>query len=155
MIEDAKWYLGGTASFSSSSNGLTSHLYTYERGTTVYSGRPTNWIGKVGLMYPSDYGYATSGGSTTNRESCLAKELFNWDSLEDCGSNDWLYYNIQGTIASSSTSSYGLVYGGLRGRITGYAASDRSAVRPVLYLSSMVKISDGIGTSSDPYILEI
>ena len=45
-------------------------LYEKERGTTVYSERPTKWTGKIGLMYPSDYGYATSGGSTTNREAC-------------------------------------------------------------------------------------
>ena len=59
MIGNAKWNLGGTAIYTSK---LASHWYTYERGTDVYSGRPTEWIGKVGLMYPSDYGYATSGG---------------------------------------------------------------------------------------------
>ena len=56
MISDAKWNLGGTASYTSSSNGLASHWYTYERGTEVYSGRPTEWIGKIGLMYPSEVG---------------------------------------------------------------------------------------------------
>ena len=30
---------------------------------------------KVGLMYSSDYGYATSGGTTKDRAACLAKEL--------------------------------------------------------------------------------
>lgn len=50
MIGDTKWYLGGTANFTSSSNGLVSHFYSYERGTTVYSGHSTNWTGKVGLM---------------------------------------------------------------------------------------------------------
>lgn len=34
-------------------------IYTYERGSTVYSGRQTTWTGKIGLMYPSDYGYAS------------------------------------------------------------------------------------------------
>ena len=67
MIGDAKWYLGGTANYTSSSDGLTSHFYGYERGTTVYSGRSTSLIGKVGLIYPSDYGYATSGNSSTSR----------------------------------------------------------------------------------------
>ena len=79
MIGNAKWYLGGTANYDSSSNGLASHFYKYERGTGVYSGRSTSWTGKVGLMYPSDYGYATSGGTTTNRASCLAKEIYNWN----------------------------------------------------------------------------
>ena len=68
-------------------------FYKRERGTTVYSGRSTSWTGKVGLMYPSDYGYATSGGTTTNRASCLAKEMYNWDdsSVSDCKNNDWMY----------------------------------------------------------------
>ena len=44
-------------------------------------------------MYLSDYGYATSGGATTNRASCLAKELTKWDdsSVSDCKDNDWMY----------------------------------------------------------------
>ncbi len=62
-----------------SSNGLASHFINTKRGTKVYSGRGTSWTGKVGLMYLSDYGYATSGGATTNRASCLAKELTKWD----------------------------------------------------------------------------
>ena len=93
MIGNAKWYLGGTANYTSSSNGLASHFYKYERGTGVYSERSTSWTGKVGLIYPSDYGYATSGGATTNRASCLAKELYNWkdSSVSDCSNNDWMY----------------------------------------------------------------
>ena len=91
MIGDAKWYLGGTANYTSSSNGLASHFYKYERGTTVYSGRSTNWTGKVGLIYPSDYGYATSGNSSTTRATCLAKELYNWDGASACYQNDWLF----------------------------------------------------------------
>ena len=48
---------------------------------------------KVGLMYPSDYGYATSGGTTKDRTACLAKELLYWDSSDfsDCKANDYLY----------------------------------------------------------------
>ena len=84
MIGDAKWYLGGTANYNSSTNGLASHWYKYERGTTVYSGRSTNWIGKVGLIYPSDYGYATSGNSSTTRATCLAKGLYHWNKASAC-----------------------------------------------------------------------
>ena len=90
QIDTITWKLGGTASYKSSSDGLVSHFYNYERGTTVYTGRPTEWQGKIGLMYTSDYGYATSGGSTSTRTSCLAKELYNWDSnsYSDCKNND-------------------------------------------------------------------
>jgi len=109
QIADAVWNLGGTASYDSSSNGLASHWYNYERGTTVYLGRPTSWVGKVGLFYPSDYGYSTAGGSTTDRASCLAKELNNWDSSSylDCNNNSWLYSSSydQWSLSPKSDSS--------------------------------------------------
>ena len=71
MIETVTWKLGGSSTYN---NVTASMFYERERGTRVFSGRPTTWSVKVALMYPSDYGYATSGGSTTNREACLAKE---------------------------------------------------------------------------------
>ena len=71
MIGNAVWNLWGAASYASNSNGLASHWYGYERGTTVFTGRTTEWTGKIGLMYLSDYGYATSGGDT-GRETCLS-----------------------------------------------------------------------------------
>ena len=156
MISDAKWYLGGSANFTSASNGLASHWYTYERGTIVYSGRPTSFIGEVGLMYPSDYGYATSGGSTTSREECLAKELYNWYSYSDCKNNDWLLYSSeQWTITPYSGYSYSVFAVSSAGYVNRRNAYNSYAARPVLYLDSMVEITGGTGTSSDPYTLGI
>ena len=161
MIETVTWKLGGTANYTSASNGLASHFYGYERGTTVYSGRPTTWSVKVALMYPSDYGYATSGGSTTNRDACLAKELYNWDSssYSDCKNNDWLYDSstIQWTLTPNSSVSsrvftvdnFGYVRSSYR------IASRAYGVRPSVYLTSNVKISGGDGTSNSPYTLEV
>ena len=158
MIANATWKLGGTASYTSSSNGLASHWYGYERGTTVYSGRPTTWQGEIALMYPSDYGYATSGGSTTNREACLAKTLYNWDSssYSDCKNNDWIFNNdFQWTLTPSSGYS-NLVFGVFS---AGYVSSSNTArnsrgVRPSVYLTSNVSISGGDGTMNNPYILK-
>ena len=114
MIETVTWKLGGTANYTSASNGLASHFYGYERGADVYSGNPTTWNGKIALMYLSDYGYATSGGSTTNRETCLAKELLNWSlsSYSDCKNNDWLYDSsaVLWTLTSNSSTSNGVFY---------------------------------------------
>ena len=158
MIGNAKWYLGGTANYDSSSNGLASHWYKYERGTGVYSGRSTSWTGKVGLMYPSDYGYATSGGTTTNRAGCLAKELYNWDSdsVSDCKNNDWMYNsNIwQWTITPRQDVAY-YVFGVI---FTGYVGNDYAygiyGARPVVHLNSAIKVITGSGTKESPYILE-
>ena len=155
MIGDTLWYLGGTSSYTNASNGLTSHWYSYERGTTVYSGRSTSWTGKVGLMYLSDYGYATSGGTTTDRNACLNKELNNWGSVSDCYNNDWIFNSAsQWTITPRASNSYS-VFSLIR---TGYVNSDNAfdtfGVRPVVFLKSSIKIVDGDGSSSNPYILQ-
>ena len=159
MIGDTLWYLGGASNYTSSTNGLTSHFYSYERGTTVYSGRDTSWVGKVGLMYPSDYGYATSGGSTTDRNACLNKELYNWDSSDfsDCKNNDWIFNSsYQWTITPLASDSYGVFYLNLAGYVNYnfYAYDTNCGVRPVVFLKSNIKIVDGDGSSSNPYILQ-
>ena len=158
MIGNAKWYLGGTADYTNSSNGLASHFYKYERGTKVYSGRSTSWTGKVGLMYLSDYGYATSGGTTTNRASCLSKEMYNWDdsSVSDCKNNDWMYNsNIwQWTISPRADFSDNVFIVYSAGFVSYYIAYSYYAARPVVHLKSTIKVITGSGTKESPYILE-
>ena len=152
MIEEVTWKLGGAASSTSASNGF----YGYERGETVYSNHETIWEGKIGLMYPSDYGYATSGGSATNRISCLATALPNWDDYSDCYNNDWLYDSsaVQWTLTPDSSGSVFVLYVGTSGRVPSATYATRSyAVRPSIYLKSNIAISGGVGISSNPYTL--
>ena len=158
MIANATWKLGGTASYSSASDGLANHFYGYERGTNVYSGNPTTWQGKIALMYLSDYGYATSGGTTTNREACLSKELLNWDesSYSDCKNNDWIFINdYQWTITTNSKSQYYVFYVLNYGNVNCLSNMYFSnTVRPSLYLSSNVSIISGDGSRTNPYTLQ-
>ena len=155
MIGDAVWYLGGTSDYTSASNGLTSHWYSYERGTTVYSGRSTSWTGKVGLMYPSDYGYATSGGTTTDRNACLNKELYSWVSVSDCYNNDWIFNSAeQWTITPYASDSRNVFNLRSAGYVRSGNANNTRGVRPVVFLKSNIKIIDGDGSSSNPYILQ-
>ena len=155
-IEEVVWNLGGSSTY----NDVTpSMFYERERGTTVYSGRPTTWTGKIGLMYPSDYGYATSGGTTKDRVACLAKELYNWDSSEfsDCKGNDYLYNSslYQWTLAPYSANDF-TVFGVFSG---GYVYSINAhrtfAVRPVLFLKSNIQVDKGTGEKSNPYTLKM
>ncbi len=160
MIGDTLWYLGGAANYESVSTGLTSHFYSYERGTDVYSGRDTFWVGKVGLMYPSDYGYATSGGPTTDRNTCLNKELSSWNnsSFSDCKNNDWLFtYAYQWTITPMSSYNGSVFFLNFTGSVNGNPVDSDNMVQalPVVFLKSNVKIAAGDGSSSNPYILEI
>ena len=154
MIGDAKWYLGGTASYTSSSNGLASHFYSYERGTTVYSGRSTNWTGKVGLIYPSDYGYATSGSSSTTRATCLAKELYNWDGASACYQNDWLFKSATyWSLSPYSSYSYRVFSVSYSGFVSNNDSYNAFGVWPVVHLKSTINITSGTGSSTDPFIL--
>ncbi len=153
MIGDAKWYLGGSSTY----NDVTAPMfYTRERGTTVYSGRSTSWIGKVGLMYPSDYGYATSGNSSTSRSTCLAKEMYNWDGLSVCYQNDWLFKSSYMWTLSLRSSSSGSVFNVSNGGFVSYyyAYNGNYGVWPVVHLKSTIKVITGTGSSNDPFILE-
>ena len=108
----------------------------------------------------SDYGYATSGGSTSNRTSCLAKELYNWsdNSYSDCKNNDWFYdsnntfdWNLSPRTGDiDSSASFRLDY---HGDIqTSYTYNMRK-VHPTIYLISSTTITDGLGTKENPYVL--
>ncbi len=129
--------------------------YEYERGTTVYSGRPTSWVGKVALMYPSDYGYATSGGNTTNREQCLMQTLYNWykTTITYCKSNDWLYDNTndQWTLTPYSSYSESSAMMTTTGSVGSGDLFEAFEFRPSLYLKSDIQISGGTGIESNPY----
>ena len=163
LIGDAKWYLGGTVNYQSTSNGTANHFYSYERGETVYSSsahpRKTSWTGKVGLMYPSDYGYATSGGSSANRETCLAKEMYNWDSssggIPDCKNNDWLFNGkYQWTIAphSGGSSIVFLVHPG--GYVNFIGADGSYGAQPVVYLKASTLYESGDGSQENPFVFQ-
>ena len=180
LIGDALWHTGsnGTNNYFSSTNGLASHFYTYERSndngkicTQITGGqyctdkvaRTTTWTGLVGLMYPSDYGYATSGGSTSSRTSCLAKELVNWsgNSYKDCVKNNWLYNlslnEFEWTITPSANSSDAVRAFQIRdsGSVSFEYANNAGSVRPVVYLKPGVLISSGTGSESDPFTLSL
>ena len=156
MISDAVWNLGGSSTY----NDVTaSTFYERERGTEVYSGHAETWTGKIGLMYPSDYGYATSGGSTTNRETCLNTVLYNWDSssVSECYNNDWLYKSgtHKLTLTPYASNSYHVFRVLSNGYLYYSATIAALGVSPALYLNSNVKISGGSGTEESPFTLSL
>ena len=172
MLGNAVWNTGsqGTNSWTSASGGLTKHFYAYERssntGKICSSGtncndtveRTTTWTGKVGLMYPSDYGYATSGGSTTDRATCLNTVLNSWggSSVSDCKNNDWLFNrDYQWTLSPRASSSYArdVFYVYSDGVVGSFYAYLSYGVRPVGYLLSNTSIQSGDGSSGNPFIL--
>ena len=172
FIEDAVWQTGsnGATSFD---NILTGNFYELERSNNIgkicTSGtycndsvtRNTKWRGYIGLMYPSDYGYATSGGDSNNREQCLNMMLYNWNNseLSDCKNKDWLFKSgiWQWTISSNSRKDYAsivfILYGA--GTLGGKTAISASDLRPVFYLKSNIKITSGNGSQTEPFHLSL
>ena len=151
MIETAKYYLGGYKS-----SLITSvDMYNYERkisGSSYYYGsNPNSWTGKLGLMYASDYGYAS--------DVCETKALYNSSSSNDlraCNTTNWLY-NIkvhEWLLPQYAGNSDGAFDVDAVGYASGYSVGNyQFVVRPVLYLTSSTKITGGTGTSTDPYTL--
>ena len=155
-IEEVVWNLGGT---NANNTSTASMFYTAERGTTVYTGRPTTWTGKIGLMYPSDYGYATSGGTTKDRAACLAKELRNWNSSDfsDCKGNNYLYNSSFGqwTLTPYSADASNVFCVGGDSYVNYHSVSSAGPMRPVLFLKSNILVDKGTGAKSDPYTLKM
>ena len=158
-IANTKWHLGVA------SNTLTVEgVYAKERNTSaIYSGNPSSIYAKVGLMYPSDYGYATVGGPTTNRAGCRATAVIDYKTA-DCKNNDWLFTS-QVTSWGSNKNEWLLSPNSLNGSIAAnlessgdvyfdiYTVDTHFAVRPTFYLdSSILKIvGTGDGTKDNAY----
>ena len=144
MIASVTWHLGGY----SSTSATTSAFYGYERGTTVYSGRPTSTTGYIGLMYPSDYGYSVLSSScarTTN--------LGSYNSA-NCAGQSWLYgKGYEWTLTPSSSNSFGVFCLDYDGSVSNLSADYGYGSRPVLYLDASVYKIDGDGSLNNPYIV--
>ncbi len=166
MIKDAKYYLGGYNSYSPT----PVDMYSYERkiqNTTsnefYYGTNPNSWIGKIGLMYVSDYGYAS--------DACETKKLADTSTtdLRVCNTTNWLYNIISSkTYGAWVLNNYTATGSSFAGR-TSYVLSNLGNFYsiqtcgtgselqslPVLYLNPDVNITDGDGTSSNPYVFSL
>jgi len=153
MIGNTKYYLGGYKT----SDIQKDVMYQYERkikntksNEFYYDKNPNSWVGKLGLMYASDYGYAVSDECTQN--------LYNYNNAT-CKNNNWLFKSNtewilpQDVSSSSSNNAFTVNSDGPVGiNVVNYS---QLAVRPVLYLNPDVKIIVGHGTSTDPYVIGI
>ena len=144
MIQQVTWKLGGYSSTSATAEAF----YGYERGTTVYSGRPTTATGYIGLMYPSDYGYSVLSSScarTTN--------LGNYNK-STCGGQSWLLKNgYEWTMTPRSSYSNYVFFVSSIASLYNLGASSGRAVRPTAYLKSSVYIVSGDGSEANPYVI--
>ena len=148
MIAMVNWNLGAGARYDFS----ISSFYNNERGTihieNVSDGveRTDIWLGKIALIYPSDYGYAST--NINCRKSMMST---------NCKENNWLYVegNHQWTITpgidKQNTVFLINAVGGINADVSTYAL----LIRPTLYLNPNVRILSGIGTLDNPYKLSL
>ena len=171
MIDNVMWNTGTNDGATYTYNNIiTSKFYELERssntGKICSSGtycndiveRTTMWQGKVGLIYPSDYGYATSGGNINTRTNCLASTLFGWNEANECKLNSWIYSGEAYYLTIMSYASPSMMFSvlGLGMGYIGWNEADvGGSVRPVIYLKPNVKITNGEGTKAEPYELKL
>ena len=151
MIGDAKWYTAA------SDYGITAQeSYIEERGSVI--GTPdagisiiktTNWIGKVGLMYPSDYGYASNG--------CRhGEKMLNEYNNDLCSVTNWLNTTINEWMITPKTEYRNVVCHVVHtGEVHNGNVIHGYWPRPVIFTKTNIKITSGTGTKENPYFLSL
>ena len=140
MVENVYWNTG----------------YTYQNIITGRSGesfinelKNQTVSGYIGLMTPSDYGYAAD--SIYHNSMSLSSY---YDSTEVLATN-WLYgqgYEWTSTQHLRSTGTDANILSS-DGNVSNTSSYYAWGIRPVIYLKPSVYIMSGTGTSSDPYII--
>ena len=142
-IPISRYYLGG---YNTSNGVMTNQWYTYERGTLRNASNPLYWDGLVGLMYPSDFGYAAGNSCVTETS------LYTYKA--ECKSNNWLWMtNTEEWLMTQNS-------GGSVFRMSAYGYTIFSAmitndysIRPTFYLTSNTLITNGDGSIDNPYLI--
>ena len=148
LIATVRWNTGGIANASS-----VYEYYQAERGTKHVESpsdgveRQDYWDGKIALMYPSDYGYASAN------ETC--KSRLSYYNNTYCSSSNWLNSGSQWTLSTSAFSE-NIAY------VVPFSESPNDLytsvsynVHPTFFLKEDTELASGTGTSRDPFIIKM
>ena len=156
-----KMYLGGAHDISSYKS---QDLYDMERmlnnkgtagtsSSTSYNST-TIFTGSVGLMYPSDYGYAVLSSDCART---IKIYYGGYDNTAACHNNNWLYQgsNSWQWLISPNPSYDGNAFSvNATGPLDSYKSTSFSGpFSPVMALKADVVVT-GSGTNSDPYVMQ-
>jgi uncharacterized repeat protein (TIGR02543 family) len=156
MISESTWNIGR----GEDSNSLyADQYYAYERGTITPGNSASTWIGKIGLIYASDYGYAVDLSKCTY-------DLRNYSKSTGCYSNtNWMenifddntnpsYYSI--TISGRGNNYLAAVSSnGGYGHVLDLGANYNGHIHPTVYLDEDVINIGGNGSIDNPYLLNL
>ena len=149
VLANARYYLGGYTTTATN----TGTFYGKERGTLVssqssyYNSLPYTHDNIFGLMYPSDYGYASGSECTNVSLSAFTTACINKNWINN-GTNQW-------TMTSNSSSGYQSFYINTSGKLAQTNDSTSYNIRPVAYIDGNIRISGGLGTQAHPYKMTI
>ncbi len=159
LIGNAVWNLGGH----NTDRITSSQIYEYERGNATYCSDssdittcyPSVWTGKIALMYPSDYGFAS-------KECYQSRQLWN-NTNEDyrniaCTNSNWLFTGKYEWLLTRHKTAVRYVFVIDPCGIAGYnntIAARTGVSRPTFFLKSntILITKNHDGTFNNPYIV--
>ena len=148
LISETLYYLGGYTS----SSIYSDQMYTYERGTSTGANNPyasPTWTGKIGLLYPSDYGYSVDFSKCTKTLNNYSDTSCTNNTWIKSISNSWLLTPYSGNSYSAWCINYSSEIAA-----NDFSTYNASKIFPVLHLDPKINIDETTtGTSANPYKL--
>lgn len=138
-IATTEWKIAGNTSANiQNQNAATAYqneIVTPNENTTINK--------KVGLMYVTDYGFASSSDNWTTT-------LISYES-DINRNNNWLFLGILEWFISPLAGYDSVVFIVNSGGVYTNNVDDYFGVRPTFYLNSNVMLTSGQGTETNPY----
>ena len=163
MIDNALWYLGGIEMGGAADGDNiigAEEAFVDEHGNRTgrqckSSGtagnctdkivRDTRWIGKVALISPSDFGFASGDANCYNDD-------ITYNTL--CKNSNWMISDSTfWTLNPRDSNYFASVVWVAKKHLIDHVVGHTNGVRPSVYLKNEVSTVLGIGTKNDPYIL--
>ena len=138
MIISAVWKVGGNTSTNILNNSVRT-VFTNEIKNPVNN----TYTAKIGLMYVSDFGYASVASRWTTMMEESSSGHANIDNYLFLRFNDW-------TITPNSGNSNNVYATQSEGIVTTASVNEAYGIRPAFYLKDSVMYVSGTGTISDP-----
>ena len=153
LIGNTMWNLGGLDYY----NRLSNNFYQQERGTSTNKNNeaPATWVGKIALIYSSDYGYAS--------KNCYLNKVLGNENGDDyrldiCKNSNWLFLENQFFLSPARACSRGVSLVIADGFFHHCTAVDVVRnIKPASFLkSNTILVTNGHdGTQLNPYKVKL
>ena len=142
MIEDTTWIVENNFKYDSVNYTAKEFFDSEINGNGI---NQSGYTAEIGLMYPSDYGYAAYPDAWMS-----SLNSYNSSSITQ---NNWLYMGLtEWTIVDCWYPRVGMAFViGYDGDLSYNTVASTSVIRPVFYLKSNISYVEGDGTRSNPY----